>query len=71
MKGMKLLLTDDEGTVLETWSIGLELDFDPEVLASDEGEHDFYAVPGFVDAQELGESVFRVVWDYKRNLVEG
>lgn len=63
---MKLLLTDDNGDVLRSWSIAFEYDYDIEEESY--GEHDFYL---FVDkhlenrpevyGQEIGEEVIREV----------
>lgn len=64
---MRLTLTDDEGTVIQTWSIAFELDYDPEDPKAD-GEHDIYL---FVDehlkarpdvyAQEIGDEVIGAI----------
>jgi hypothetical protein len=63
---MKLLLTDDEGTVLKTWSIAFEYDYDIETESY--GNHDFYL---FVDdhlqnrpdvyGNEVGEEVMKEI----------
>jgi len=58
---MKLLLTDDEGTVLETWSIAFKYDEHP----TDDcacNQHDFYF---FVDEhlKDRPEVYFREVGD--------
>jgi hypothetical protein len=63
---MRLALTDDEGTVLKTWSIAFEYDYDIEKESY--GEHDFYL---FVDehlknrpevyGHEMGEEVIKEI----------
>jgi len=68
---MKLTLTDNDGVVIQQWSIAFELDYDPED-PKQYGEHDIYL---FVDehlknrpdvyAREVGEEVLGAISDHK------
>lgn len=59
-KIMELTLTDAQGVILGTWTIGdhLEPDFDPEDPKA-ETEHDFYADGKWGDGSDFAEEV----WD--------
>lgn len=67
---MKLTLTNDKGEVLMTWSIGSELDFDPEDLDADP-EHDFYtgtagSLETYDDERSLGHEVWNEIMNNRR-----
>lgn len=64
---MKLVLTDDEGTVVDSWSIAFEYDFDPEDIHAD-GEHDLYLVDGVgaSEEREIGEIVGMAIKRYRQ-----
>ena len=61
---MKLLLTDDDGNVLRSWSIGFEYDYDVEDLYA-EGEHDIYLIGGIGEDREIGYEVLREIDLYR------
>jgi len=52
----KVLLVDEEGTVISDYTVSTVLDFDPEDITA-EGEYSYYLVEGWGDLSELGEDL--------------
>jgi hypothetical protein len=68
MSAYKLILTDEDGIVIDQWSISTEYDYDVEDI-NDEGKHDMYVTekeckrPVYIryKGEDIGEQVIREI----------
>jgi hypothetical protein len=60
---MKLTLTDNDGVIINQWSIGNKPEFNIEDLNADP-QYDFYLDGNYNDFKDIGEAVWKEAWFY-------